>query len=165
MLNRLLAFLYRLESGLLVLMLFSILGLALVQIGARLFFDSGVVWADPLIRVMVMWLGLLGAIAASADNRHISIDLLSRYLSPLLSSMSQAMGSGFAAIVCGFVSFYAANMVTMDREFMRGDLAGIPLWCLGLIIPIGFFVMGLRFLILFYRRCHSIIKGNYASVD
>ena len=54
--------------------------LAALQIVLRYGFDSGIAWADPLLRVLVLWLGLLGALAATRDRRHITIDVLSRML-------------------------------------------------------------------------------------
>ena len=71
--------LHRAEDALLVLLLSAMIVLAATQIMLRNFFDSGFVWIDPLLRVLVLWLGLIGATVATRNNRHIRIDLLSGF--------------------------------------------------------------------------------------
>ena len=39
----------------------------------RNFFSIGFAWGDGLTRLAVLWLGLLGALAASRDGRHITM--------------------------------------------------------------------------------------------
>ncbi len=71
--------LHRAEDALLVLLLSTMIVLASTQILLRNLFDSGFVWIDPLLRVLVLWLGLIGATVATRNNRHIRIDLLTRF--------------------------------------------------------------------------------------
>jgi TRAP-type C4-dicarboxylate transport system permease small subunit len=52
--------LHRAEDALLVVLLSTMIVLAGTQIILRNFLDSGFVWIDPLLRVLVLWLGLLG---------------------------------------------------------------------------------------------------------
>jgi TRAP-type C4-dicarboxylate transport system permease small subunit len=59
------------------------ISLAFAQIVLRNGFDGGIVWADSLLRIMVLWIALIGAVVASRDQRHINIDLISRFLPPL----------------------------------------------------------------------------------
>ncbi len=74
-------FLHRLEDSLLVILLTTLILLASTQIFLRNLFDTGLVWIDPLLRVMVLWLGLLGAAVAAREHKHIQIDILTRLLS------------------------------------------------------------------------------------
>ena len=57
--------LHRVEDAVLALLLGAMILLAPLQIALRLFFNEGLTWADPLIRVLVLWVGLFGAISAS----------------------------------------------------------------------------------------------------
>jgi len=74
------AFLYRVENGILVVLLLSMLAMAVFQIVLRNLFESGIVWGDILVRILVLWVGLAGAMVASRKGNHINIDILSRYL-------------------------------------------------------------------------------------
>ena len=55
---RWLARLHRLEDALLAAMLLALLLLAGLQIGLRLLFDSGLIWAEAVSRLGVLWLAL-----------------------------------------------------------------------------------------------------------
>ncbi|MEW8298423.1 MAG: TRAP transporter small permease subunit, partial [Candidatus Thiodiazotropha sp.] len=88
------------EDGLTVLLLSATILLAASQILLRNFFDSGLIWADPTLRIMVLWLALLGAIAATRENRHIRIDLFSHRLSKRSQSILSLINNLFSAVVC-----------------------------------------------------------------
>ncbi|MCH8220487.1 MAG: TRAP transporter small permease subunit [Proteobacteria bacterium] len=66
----------RIENGLLVLILTSMILLASTQIFLRNFLSTGFTIGDELLRILVLWLAMLGALAASRDQRHIAIDAL-----------------------------------------------------------------------------------------
>ncbi|WP_301387165.1 TRAP transporter small permease subunit, partial [Thalassolituus sp. UBA2590] len=76
--KRLVQWLHRLEDSVLVLLLLAMIILAGYDILARSIFGGGVSWIPPLLRVMVLWIGLLGALLATRSREHISIDLISK---------------------------------------------------------------------------------------
>ena len=80
-----------LENIALVVMLGGMILLAFGQIVLREVFETGFVWADELIKVMVLWLVMIGAVAASRDDRHIRIDVLSQLLPDRLIRFSPFM--------------------------------------------------------------------------
>ncbi|MES9992120.1 MAG: TRAP transporter small permease [Candidatus Thiodiazotropha sp.] len=134
------------EDGLMVLLLSATVLLAASQILLRNLFDSGLIWADPTLRIMVLWLALLGAIAATRENRHIRIDLFSHKLSPRLRSILAAINNLFSALVCGIITWHAVRFVYAEWQDGATLFATIPAWLGEIIIPIGFAVMTLRFL-------------------
>ena len=83
-LARVLWCIHRIEDLLLVGLLLSMISIAFTQIVLRNGFDGGIAWADSLLRIMVLWIALIGALVASRDQRHINIDLISRFLPPLV---------------------------------------------------------------------------------
>jgi len=149
------------EDGLLVLMLSLMITLAGSQIIARNFFDSGFAWGDPMLRVMVLWVGLLGAMAATRDEHHISIDVISRFLTPQYRRYTNTINALFTAIVCAIISWYAAGFVYMAWQDGSMVFSKVPAWLSELIIPIGFGVIALRSLasayLEFLNKSHNII--------
>ncbi len=127
------------------LLLGGLVTLAAAQILMRNIFDSGLPWADPLLRLIVLWLTLAGALAATRDNKHIRIDLLSRFLPKRLAAWMDRLTSAFAAIVCALLAWHGGRLVWF--EYQDGTLVapGIPAWTAELIIPLGFGLMALRF--------------------
>ena len=92
--------LHRAEDALLVFLLSAMIVLAATQILLRNFLDSGFVWIDPLLRVLVLWLGLIGATVATRNNRHIRIDLLSRFFSRNVHRLIQSIIGQISAWTC-----------------------------------------------------------------
>lgn len=143
----LLALIQKLEDGVLASLLGGMILLACTQIFLRNFFDSGLTWADPVLRVMVLWLGMLGALAASRGNRHIVIDVLSPVLPPNALRWARIVTSLFTAVVCAAVAWYALQFVLSELDYGGRGAAGLPTAALASIIPFAFGLMSVRFVI------------------
>lgn len=137
--------LHRIEDGVLVAILLAMILLAGTDILARTLFNSGIVWIAPVLRVMVLWVGLLGALLATRSREHISIDLLGRLLSKRPRALLRSVGTFFAAIICGLLAWHSQEFVKLAWEFGDTAFAKVPAWPLQLIIPISFYLMALRF--------------------
>ena len=134
------------EDGIMALLLSAMILLAAGQILLRNLFDYGLVWADPTLRILVLWITLLGAIAASREQRHIRIDLFSRFLSERQKLLVNTVIDLFTAVVCGLITWHASRFVYF--EWQDGNLlfGVLPAWLGEIIIPIGFGVLTLRFI-------------------
>lgn len=147
LLERLGSWIAKIEDGLLVVLLTALVLLAGGQILLRNALGTGLTWSDPLLRVGVLWVALLGAMAATRHANHIRIDVLSRFLPPTAAHYSRFLTDLFTAIVCLLVAWHAGRFV--HDEYLNGSLlfAAVPAWACELILPIGFGVMGLRYLL------------------
>lgn len=146
-LRRGLHLLHLIEDGIMVAMVLAMILLAVGQIILRDVWDAGVVWGDPLLRVSVLWVGLLGAMTATRQNNHITVDVLSRFLSPRLKRLSQLVNGFFAAAICAILAYEGARFMVMDYQAGTTAFSDIPSWCFEMIIPLGFGVMALRFMV------------------
>jgi len=144
---KLFRYLHRLEDTLLVFSLLSMLLIALGQIVLRNGFDSGVLWAESFSRVLVLWVAMLGAMVATRENNHISIDAVSRYLPNHWQNYVATLTCIFAAAICAIVSWYSFEFVRFEYEDQTLAFASVPNWACQSILPIGFGVMSLRFLL------------------
>lgn len=146
LLRRIHTILLRIEDGLMVTALGAMILLACTQILLRNLLDSGIGWGDPTLRVLVLWVTLFGAMAATREGNHIRIDLLSHYLSRSLQHWSRRLTDLFAALVTGLLAWHSGRFVYF--EWQDGGLlfSQVPAWACELIMPFGFFVMALRFL-------------------
>lgn len=159
-LKRLLGAIHTLEDALLVIVLAIMVVLAATDILSRTLFGGGVLWIAPALRVMVLWLGLLGAMVATRTREHIAIDLVNRLAPPRLSWALAIVTSAFATFICGLVAWHGQLYVEMAQEF--GDIAfgDIPAWPLQIIIPVSFGVMALRFAIQTLQAIYYTASGN-----
>lgn len=149
--QRLLTLLHRTEEAIIALLLGTMVVLAGTQIFMRNLLDSGIAWGDPLLRVMVLWVGLLGAMLATRQNKHIRIDILSRYLPPTWKRFSAVVTELFSSIICGLLAWHSGRFV--HYEWMDGTevFSGFPAWLAEVILPFGFAVISLRFLLLAWQ--------------
>ena len=139
--------LHRLEDGVLVVALLTMLAVALMQIVLREFFSTGIAWADPFVRVLILWVTMLGAMAATRQQSHITIDAVARYLGPLPQRIVHTLCGALAAVVCGVAAWYPWEFLQFEREAGAIAFGIVPVWVCQLILPIGFGVMALRFVI------------------
>lgn len=136
-----------LEDALLTLALTATLLLAIGQILLRNIWHTGISWADPSLRVLILWIALLGAMAATRNSNHIKIDIIPRYLSPALRTHNGRITDLFAASVCAILAWHSARFVLFEYEDGSLLFAAVPAWACELILPLGFGVMALRFLV------------------
>ena len=148
--------LHRFEDALLVILLSAMILLAGTQILLRNLLDTGFVWIDPLLRVLVLWLGLLGATVATRHNKHIKIDVLTRFFSRNRLRLIQAIVGQISAWTCLVVAVYGFQWVRYDYADGLVAFAGIPAWMLEAVIPFSFALIGLRYLYLswFWARLY-----------
>jgi C4-dicarboxylate transporter DctQ subunit len=133
------------EDCLLAAVLLVMLSLAILDISMRLITGGSLIWIPPVLQVLVLWLGLLGALLASRSQEHIAIDVLSRFAGPFGKKVCGISGSLFATIVCSIVAFYSVVFIQQSIEYDDIAFAQVPAWPMQLIIPFAFSLMSVRF--------------------
>lgn len=153
------------EDLLLILILAGMILLAGSQILLRNYWDAGLAWGDPLLRVAVLWVGLLGAMAATRDNNHIKIDILYRFLPGKAKHISRVVTDLFTASVCAIIAYYATQLVIMEKQDGVMAFSNVPSWVCELIIPFGFGIMALRFYLNFLMGVVGILRPSSNSLE
>ncbi|MFH1139286.1 MAG: TRAP transporter small permease [Pseudomonadota bacterium] len=159
-LNRASTWINLVEDGLLVGLLLLMIGLAVGQIVFRNILDGGFVWGDALVRQLVLWLCLIGAMIGSRQGKHINIDVVTRYLPGRARTACTAVVEFCAAIVCGVVLYHSLRFIKL--EYADGFIAfgKVPTWVCESIIPLGFAVIGLRYLVLSLKNLNRTFRPS-----
>ena len=153
------SFYERLEEVLLVFLVVLMVFLGFLQILFRNLISIGIVWVDPLVRHLVLWIALLGASIATRENRHISIDILSGYLPPSLQRRVQGGLQLFSALICILLVHPAIRFLENDYQAGKTLALGIPMWVSQAIMPVMMLVLGVRFLLQGFRNIFSAGRG------
>ncbi|HJT99326.1 MAG TPA: TRAP transporter small permease subunit, partial [Rhodanobacteraceae bacterium] len=95
----------RIETTLIATLVLAMVLLAGAQIVLRNLFETGFAWADPLLRAMVLWAAMLGALAAARDDKHIGLDLLTHFLHGRTRRIVRAIALVFAAGICAAMAW------------------------------------------------------------
>ena len=148
------------EDGALVVLLGSMVLIAVLQIVLRQFFDSGIGWADELIKIIVLWLAMVGSIAAARDNRHIRIDVLSHILPGKLVALARVLVDLFAAGVCVIIAWQAWRYLQLEIEWQETVLIDTPAWTVHAIVPLAFLLISYRFLVGCARTLYQTFRGD-----
>jgi len=145
----------RIETAVIAVLVLAMVVLAGAQILLRNLFDTGFAWADPLLRAMVLWAAMLGALAAARDDKHIGLDLLTHFLRGRARRIARTVALLFAAAMCATMAWFGANLVQLD--FAGGSpVAGIPGWMIESILPVGFALLALRLAVRAFQPPRSV---------
>jgi TRAP-type C4-dicarboxylate transport system permease small subunit len=152
------------ENVLLVTLLGGMMLVAVGQVIAREVFETGFFWGGELVRLMVLWLAMVGSVAACRENRHIRIDAISHLLSDRAVGIVRMLVDTFAAVVCGIIAWNAWRYLQLEIEFEDTVLIDTPAWVAHLVVPVAFALLSYRFLVsVLQTAVENIVGGKGAG--
>lgn len=161
----------RFEGWLLILFLSLMVSLTFLQVLLRSLFIyahvgwandlmGGIDWAEPFVRLLVLWVTFLGASLVTGENKHIKIDLLTQIMPaawlPLLDVLLSLAGALVAALMFKASLFYVGTEMTFGGKLFLG----IPNWVGQLILPAGFLLICFRFLVRALSSALGTLRGT-----
>ena len=135
------------------------LGLAFLQVFLRDTLHTGIPWGDVAARQLVIWVGFFGAYLATRSNKHFRIDVLTRFLGPRLRPWFSALSDIFAALICIFLVIASRTFVTVGLDPGAVVFLGIPQTAAAAIVPAGFGLITLQFLLRTIEALAEAIRG------
>jgi len=127
------------EDALLVLILTAMVVLATTQIILRNFFDGAILWAGPMLRVGVLWVGMIGA---------------------MWNARVRVVTDLFTAIVAAVVAWSAFRLMLDDRAAGEMAVGFAPLWVCEAILPVAFGVIALRYVLFAIKHLKMGVAGE-----
>ncbi len=140
-------FLAGIEAFGVTLILSVMIGLTFVQVILRNLFSGGILWADLMVRQLVLWVGFLGASLAVRESKHIAIDFLPHFLPASFKKPVRFFTHIAAAVVSALLARAAFSFVRFEQEGGSILFLDIPVWWFQVILPYGFCVIAVRFVI------------------
>ena len=107
----------------------------------------------------ILWLAMVGSIAACRDDRHIRIDVLSHVLPEWAIKLTRVVVDVFAAVVCGVIAWQAWRYLQLEIEFEDVVLLDTPAWIAHAVIPAAFLLISYRFVILAVKKIGELVSG------
>lgn len=138
----------------------------LLYAAVRLFLialPNGLIWSQTLGLVFMLWIGLIGASMATRDHRHLALDLGSKLWPKRWLPKVQALGNFVTALFCFALGALAVVSIRdhfgdwsgtdgAGGTFVAQGLPQLPRFAAYIIVPFGFALMGLRFLLLAWTQ-------------
>lgn len=151
----------RLEEWIISLMLLAMTGLTFVQVVLRYVFDSGLSWAHELTTVFFAFMIFVGISYGVRVGAHIGVDALVRLLGSRQRRVVSVLAVLLSLVYVGFVlvgaTEYVSKMHDVGIEF---DDMSIERWQVLIIMPIGYALMGFRFLQILF----NLVTGRTDSL-
>ncbi len=148
------------ENIALVVLLGGMALFAFGQIVLREIFETGIIWADEFVRLLVLWLAMVGSIAAARDNRHIRIDAISHLLPDRAIGVIRIIVDLFTAAVCVTVAWHTWRYLQLEIEFEDTVLLDTPAWIAHMIVPFAMALTGYRFVVLVIKQAAELMLGK-----
>lgn len=145
--RRAVTWLHRFEDGLIAVAVLVLILVAGAQILLRNVFETGLAFADPMLRALVLWTAMLGALAAARENRHIGLDIVTFFVRGRAARVMRVVSLGFAAAICAAMAWYSVTLVQLDWDSGAEAFAGVPVWAVEAILPVGFALLALRLIV------------------
>lgn len=145
------------ENTLLITMLALMVLLAAAQILFRNFLDMSIFGADQMLRLLVLWVAFLGAVAASREGKHIHVDAIARWLPGKVKSGVNAITDLFTLAVCLLLAWQSLRFLQSARGSGEMAFGSLPVWVAGSILPLAFTLIALRYAL---RLAHHVRQAG-----
>lgn len=155
----------------------ALLVMALIPVAelvGRTWFNNGIPGATEYVQHLTLWIGFLGAMVATREGRHIKIAAAANRLPKPLSLIVDCLVASVSAAVCAGLFVASLELVVAEAPglpswtksiipdlverwlepfglFESGGLSTVggwlPIWMAEAIMPLGFAVMAVRFIL------------------
>ena len=129
---------HRVENGLVAACLAAMILLPVLEIVLRRVFSTGIPAVQSIVQHLVLAVGMLGPALAARDRRLLTLSTLPALLPPRPRAAARGVVAVAAAVVTAFLCVAALQFVAAEREAAGDMLAGVPLWVIQCLLPLGF---------------------------
>jgi len=157
--NRVLRALARVEDTLLVLMLLALVVLSGGQILLRNLFDTGLLDLDSILRLLVLWSAMFGAMVATRQRRQIHIDVWSERLGPRARLVVRLLIQLFTTGVCAVVAWNTGAFVVLEYGTGSTVFASVPTWLAAGIFPLAFGLITFHYVVHLVSAWQALWRG------
>lgn len=123
------------------------------EVVMRYGFGSSIIWAEELVRYLFIWFIFVGSAYCIPLHQHITVDLLIQVLPAKVNHWMECVTTILWTLLSGCVTYLTAQYTI--NMFHLGNLSTalhVPMWTIYLAMPVGFGLMTLRLLVLFYKE-------------
>lgn len=163
--NKVLAIVDTVEEKFLCLLLAAMIILACLQIFLRSVYSSGLLWIDPLLRYLVLWCGLLGAVTATSQGKHIALDIFGHRIPPAIDPWLSLLTQLFSTLAAAGLTWAGWLFLAGEIETGGDGPLSLPLWFWNGIFPLAFSLITCKSCLLFIMQVKALESKNQTLDD
>ncbi len=142
----------RLEEGIISFLLVGMTLLVFIEVVMRFGFNTGFLWIQELTLLMSAWMVLFGASYGVKVGAHIGVDAVIKLVSPQKRRRLSMIAVILCLVYCALILYggwiYLAKVYSIGIEL---DDMPVQKWAAHSILFIGFLLLSVRFLQLFWN--------------
>lgn len=134
--------------------------LLLANVILRYIFNYSIYWAEELVRYLMVWVIFLGSSQVAKHEGHITVDILYRAVGPKVKVFLDYLVNVVAILFCLVLAYYSYHQTMRVYSSQQISPAlELPMWLTYLSIPLGSFLMAIRYLVHLFNRMHTAGHG------
>lgn len=120
---------------------------------SRKYYEGSITGSLELVEYSLVWITFISAAWVLRHDGHVKVDILILVLPRSVRYWFYYVGQALGGLVCAFLTFYSGNVVLTAflRETKLINQLILPKWAVMVVIPIGFFMLALEFILLILR--------------
>jgi C4-dicarboxylate transporter, DctQ subunit len=139
-------FLNKIEEGIIWIVMLEMVLLSFSQVVMRYVFHTAFSWSEEVLRYQVVFITFFGASLGVKYDAHIKVETLQMALPALFSYYLRLViliiSGAFSFVLCYYSTLLTVNIKNFGQ---LTPVLGIPSFIPYLSIPVGSFLMGIRF--------------------
>lgn len=144
---KLLSFLDKLQTGIVVVALGGMIVVVGLQVFFRFVVKGSLPWSEELARYFMVWAVFIGASLGAKEGAHIGVEAFVRLLPKPLYKVACILAGIISIVFCIVVTFLSVKVV--NNIYLSGQLSPameIPMYWAYLAMPVGMILMAISFL-------------------
>jgi tripartite ATP-independent transporter DctM subunit len=113
--------------------------------GLRTFLGTGIPGSFGYVQNLTLWVGLLGAMIAARERRHLNLTTGLVALPPRLEAITKVLAATISAAVATGLAWASLQFVRVETESPARVAGWLPIWLVETILPLAFAIIALRF--------------------
>jgi len=134
-------FIEKIEIGVCIFFLFWMTLIVILQVFSRYLFNYSFVWAEELVRYLMIWMVMIGAALVQSVNDHIRIDYLPMLAGPRVRRAMETIFRLFTLVFIIILTVKGIKIAYFNRLFESSGLRISMLWP-NLALPLGGILIG-----------------------
>ncbi len=140
------------EERIIAVLLCIMVLMVFAQILSRYIFHSSLSHTEELVRYFFVWVTFLGIAAAVARKKHLSVAIASSFLPEKVMTWTRRASGVCAVLFAAVILFTGVRVVLLQvRTHQTTAALGMPMWIMGLAIPVCALVLIARLILSGYK--------------
>lgn len=154
--------LYKLLKVILCVILVAMVVILAAHIFARYILNSSLTWSEELLKILLVWFGLLSVSVLAARREHVSIVVFKNRMPKKISAFLSKLTQLITVLVC-LVVIYVGIQYMIAAGYRPTPALRLPYGYAYAAIPVSFFFV----MIFEFRNLLADItgKGSYAAIE